>query len=116
MIRIDASEVAALAAEMGGAGARMQRAGSVETARTASAVEETQRSLAPVETGLLQSSISADTSGLTAEIGPNVPYDVFVVYGTSRMAPQDFVTPAADRHEPDYVDGVVAAAADSVFG
>lgn len=65
------------------------------------------KALAPVDTGALRDSISADygLAGLSAEIGPTVSYAPFVEFGTSRMAPHAFLGPAFDRNVP----GVVAA-------
>jgi HK97 gp10 family phage protein len=116
VIRVDASELAALAADMAGGPARLLRLGLSETERSAEAMAQTGRQLAPVETGLLRSSITADINDLQAEVGPTVYYAVFVEYGTSRMAPQPFMGPAGDMHEADYADSLADGAEDAVFG
>lgn len=116
MIRVDASELVALAADMAGGPARLLRSGLSETERSAEAMAQTARQLAPVETGLLRGSITAEVTGLQAEVGPNVDYAVFVEYGTSRMAPQPFMGPAGDLHEAGYADSLADGAEDAVFG
>ena len=70
------------------------------------------RTLAPVDTGNLRSSIgvTADTGWrgevLTATVGPTAHYGRYVEEGTSRMGPQPYMMPAADRHEPLFVAAI----------
>jgi HK97 gp10 family phage protein len=115
-ITIDTSELAALAAELAGAPGRAQAGALIHNRLSAGRVEATAKSLVPVETGLLRGSITADVSGLIAEIGTDVPYAGFVEYGTSRMAPQPYMGPAGDRHEPDYASGAADVGERAVFG
>lgn len=74
--------------------------------KTALGIERDAKIIAPVDTGALRSSISTDFSGnaaagrMSAEIGPTVDYAHFVENGTSRMAPQPYMRPAAERHVP----------------
>lgn len=70
-------------------------------AKTALAIEATGKVNAPVDTGALESSISSDIDTLSAEIGPTVEYGGYVEEGTSRMAPQPYMGPAADQHFPE---------------
>lgn len=86
-------------------GARAQ----VVVRKTAIDIESTAKNLVPVDTGNLKGSIghsdlrSVGRSGsLGAEIGPTASYGVFVEMGTTRMAPQPFMGPAADRHGPAF--------------
>lgn len=115
-ITVDTSELVQLAAELAGAPGRAQVGALMHNRQTAGRVEATAKSLVPVETGLLWGSITADVTGLTAEIGTDVPYAGFVEYGTSRMAPQPYMGPAGDRHEPDYVNGAADVGERAVFG
>lgn len=70
------------------------------------------RTLAPVDTGNLRNSIgvTADTGWrgetLTATVGPTAHYGRYVEEGTSRMGPQPYMMPAADRQEPLFVAAI----------
>lgn len=61
-------------------------------------VQSVARSLCPVDTGRLRSSIvmrkGRDGMGFYVEVGTNVSYAAFVEFGTSRQAAQPFLTPA----------------------
>lgn len=61
-------------------------------------VQNRARSLCPVDTGRLRSSIQMvkgkDRDGVYVEIGTNVEYAVFVEFGTSRAHAQPFLRPA----------------------
>jgi HK97 gp10 family phage protein len=76
--------------------------------KTAHDIEADAKALAPVDTGALKNSISTDISGdgrfasMHAEIGPTVDYAHFVEAGTSRMGPQPYMRPAAERRFPGF--------------
>lgn len=77
--------------------------------KTAIDIEGTAKNLVPVDTGNLKGSIGHSdlrtvgrSGSLAVEIGPTASYGVFVEQGTSRMAPQPFMSPAADRHAPAF--------------
>ena len=58
---------------------------------------------APVDTGNLRASISYNLdTPLSGEVGPEANYGIYVETGTSRMAPQPYLHPAADRWEPRF--------------
>lgn len=62
---------------------------------------------APVLTGALRASFSADFIGSNRDVaqgetGPEVNYARFVELGTSRQAPQPYMGPAADEVEPTF--------------
>lgn len=61
-------------------------------------VQATARSLCPVDTGRLRSSIvmrkGRDGMGFYVEVGTNVSYAAFVEFGTSKSKAQPFLTPA----------------------
>lgn len=80
--------------------AKTRVAGAV--AKTAKKIEATARDLAPVgPTGDLKSSIHTTVTGERAEVGPTVRYARFVEFGTYKDAPQPYMWPAADKHEPE---------------
>lgn len=64
-------------------------------------VEADAKSLAPVDTGALRSSIASTISGggstITGEVQPGVNYAIYQEMGTSRMAAQPFLFPALER-------------------
>lgn len=57
---------------------------------------------APVDTGRLRNSISHATDEDSAYIGTNVEYAPYQEFGTSRMAAQPFLKPAATEHTDEY--------------
>lgn len=63
---------------------------------------------APVDTGFLRSSITSEFEGgpgsdrIMGETGPEAHYAAYVEGGTSRMAPQPYMNPAADVVEPEF--------------
>jgi len=65
-------------------------------------VEGTAATLAPVDTGLLRKSIShrvIDRAGYPiGQVGTAVEYAPFQEFGTSKMRPQPFLTPALEQH------------------
>lgn len=97
---IDSSGLRELKADLGKLAARAVPAASRAIAKTAHDIEATAKQLAPVDTGNLQGSISSDIKPLSAEIGPTASYGIYVEEGTSRMAPQPYMGPAADQHTP----------------
>lgn len=57
---------------------------------------------APVDTGFLMNSISAEVDGLEAEFGPTASYGIYVEHGTSRMAGQPYMGPALETVMPRF--------------
>lgn len=64
-------------------------------ASEAAGIAERARQLAPVETGALASSIEVDPSAGEARVVVNVPYAIFVEYGTSDTPAFAFLRGAA---------------------
>lgn len=59
---------------------------------------------APVDTGALRNSIQAKpVDDLTWEVGVGVDYALFVEMGTSKMAAQPYMTPAAEAVRPQFL-------------
>lgn len=92
-----------------GTGAKAQQV----VRKTAYDIERTAKNLVPVDTGNLKGSIghsdarSVGRSGtLAVEIGPTANYGIFVEAGTSRMAPKPYMGPAADQHEPAFMQAM----------
>ena len=103
----DASEIYQVAAAIDKAGPRTGRLAQMAIRKTAKDIEASAKNRVPVDTGNLKGSIGtsdlrgvAQSGGLSVEIGPTANYGGFVEYGTSRMAPQPYMGPAADIHFP----------------
>lgn len=105
-VRIDTSDLDALAARLGASGLRIGAATAAALRKTAYGIERSAKANAPVDTGALRNSISTSFAGdgrsgaMAAEIGPTVDYGIYVEFGTSRMAGQPFMGPAYDANVP----------------
>lgn len=68
--------------------------------RVADKIAATARQNAPVRTGRLRASIATQSirSGFEAEVFATAPYAAFPEYGTSRQAPQYYMTRAFEQH------------------
>lgn len=102
----DTSQVHALAHDLSAAALTINGKAEMAVAKTAHDVLGTAETLVPVDTGYLKNSLSADVSGLDAEIGPTAEYGGYVELGTSRMSPQPYLAPAFDAHEGSLVDAI----------
>ncbi|MEV5211333.1 HK97-gp10 family putative phage morphogenesis protein [Micromonospora sp. NPDC053740] len=97
-----------LADDMDGAGDKLGRDAHDLVRSATLRTEHLAKARAPVLTGHLRSSISSDFDGgpgsavITGETGPTASYAHFLEHGTSRMAPQPFLNPAADVVEPQF--------------
>lgn len=100
MADFDFSEFRQLAADLNGAGARVDALARTAVAATATMLQAQAQGAAPVDTGFLRSSISTTNRGLEAEVGPTASYGYFVEGGTSRMSPQPYLFPALDVVTP----------------
>ena len=108
MITGDASEFIALAAKLQTASGRIGGPVSAAVRKTALAIETDAKANAPVgPTGDLRDGIHTVFTGdgrgavIDAAVISDEPYSGFVEEGTSKMAPQPFMTPAGDRHHPE---------------
>lgn len=105
-VHIDTSEVRKLAVDLNRAGGRVGAKTAQVIRKTAHDIQADAQQLAPVDTGALKNSISVSFEGdgrfggMSAEIGPTVDYGLYVEEGTSRMAPQPYLSPAFDRRAP----------------
>lgn len=96
----DTSAIRKLQTDLEGLSARAVPTASRAVAKVALDIEASAKLFAPVDTGNLRNSISTDHGVLSAEIGPTAEYGAYVEEGTSRMAPQPYMGPAADRNFP----------------
>ena len=109
MVNVDDTELRRLAADLGKSGGAIGKKARQVLQKSAYDLEATAKALCPVDTGNLRSSISTEFTGsgafseMTAEIGPTALYGEYVEQGTGRMAPQPYMSPAADKIEPAFV-------------
>ena len=115
-ISIDASEFRLLAADITGAAAEVAAKAYSVVRKTTYDIERDAKVFAPVDTGNLRSGIHATVDGLEGEVAPSADYARYVELGTSRMAPQPYMRPAADRHEPGFVSAAEQLALEAFGG
>lgn len=115
---IDSSEVKHLSIDLSEAPARSRRRAGQVVRRTVLAIERDAKLIVPVDTGNLKNSISSDIqeASLSGEVGPTAHYGHYVEEGTSKMSPQPYMRPAADRNTPGFERAMGQIAEDSVLG
>lgn len=99
---VDSSELNRLTADLRTTPVKAVRRVQAVIAKGAADIAAEAQRLAPVDTGMLRSSIGYDllSGGLTAVVGPTVSYGAFVEFGTRRQAPAAYMGPALDRVGP----------------
>ncbi|MNI82213.1 hypothetical protein D3C73_1389020 [compost metagenome] len=118
----DASELRSLAADLGTVPKIAGQLAKVAVKKTAKDIEATAKTLSPVDTGNLRSSIkTSDLRGVSqdspeAEVRASANYAIYQELGTSRMAPQPFMRPAADKHEPAFLKAMEELASKALGG
>lgn len=76
----------------------------------AQAVCDSAKSMCPVDTGALRSSINVSVNGNRAEISADTDYASYVEFGTSKMAPRPYLVPALLQNR----EAIITAAADVI--
>ena len=119
-IDVDTGELIAISRAFSSASGRVGATVSAILRKTAYDIESDAKTLAPVDTGALKSSIGTTVVGsglagiMRAEIGPTVEYGDFVERGTSHMDPQPYMAPAFDRRLPAMDFALLAAATEGL--
>src|ERR1051325_5349625 len=86
----------------------LERALSELVRKTAFAIEAKAKQLAPVDTGLLRSSITTEIQGpLKATVGTNVEYAEYQEFGTRYQKGKPFLTPAFDEETSRFTKQLV---------
>jgi HK97 gp10 family phage protein len=69
------------------------------------------RSVVPVRTGFLQSTIyySVTVEDMTVELGATAEYASYVEYGTQYMSPRPYLRPAVDGLADQFSDAIMTA-------
>jgi HK97 gp10 family phage protein len=96
---VDTSELVALAAELEAAAGKVAKVSSEKLSGFAREVRDDAKANAPVDEGTLRDSIELYGGEDWRIIRATARHSVFVEYGTSKMAPQPFMWPAARRVE-----------------
>lgn len=105
-MHFDVSELRALERDLKKGAATVEAKAPLVVKKSAFDIERDGKIFAPVLTGTLEGSISTTIEGLSAEIGPSTDYEAFVEYGTSKMAAQPYMGPAAEKNTPPFVDAM----------
>ena len=100
----DARQLRSLSADLSSVAQNVYPITSAAVRKTALDVVRDAQVAAPVRTGNLRNSITADIADypavVSAEVGPTASYGAYVEFGTSKQAPQPYLGPAADRRVP----------------
>lgn len=70
--------------------------------RAATDIEARAKGYAAVDTGEMQAGINSVHGGLSATVNAPVEHSLYVEYGTSKMAAQPFMRPAAEAGGPAF--------------
>lgn len=105
-MHFDTSELRDLAGDLKKGAAKVEELAPRVVAKSAHDIEADGKIFAPVLTGTLESSITSEVNGLSAEIGPHTDYEQFVEYGTSKMDAQPYMGPAAEKNTPAFVEAM----------
>lgn len=109
MIEFDASDYDKLSSDLGTVSKKAGTMAALAVKKTAKDIEFMAKTIAPVDTGNLRNSIKTSdlrhtsTNNPEAAVTVSAEYGVFLELGTSRMAPQPFMKPAADLAEPGFL-------------
>jgi HK97 gp10 family phage protein len=70
-------------------------------------MEDLAKSLVPVRTGYLQSTIYHTATGFILDFGAEADYASYVEFGTYRMAPRPYLRPALDGSSQKILDAIM---------
>jgi HK97 gp10 family phage protein len=70
-------------------------------------MEDQAKSIVPVRTGFLRSTIYHNASGFMLDFGATADYASYVEFGTSRMSSQPYIRPALDAHSQRILDAIL---------
>lgn len=121
-ITVDASEWDALTVEMRANVGRVGARGALAVKKYTLQTEAYAVVACPVDTGHLKSTIHSSFAGdgrsaeMTGSVIAGASYARYVIFGTSRQAPQDFMGPALARSTPGFVRACTQIGAGIVAG
>jgi HK97 gp10 family phage protein len=96
-------------AKLAAASQRMQSEVAQEMDVVGADMEDLAKSIVPVRTGFLQSTIyhQVDESTLAMDFGATADYAGYIEFGTRRMAAQPFIRPALDANQQKLLDAML---------
>ena len=97
-----------LAADLGKAAAAATKLARIAVQKSALDLQAIAQGIVPVDTGNLKNSIDTELAGLSAFIGPTANYGAFIEFGTHKMAPRPYMTPATDAVEPTFIEAIAS--------
>lgn len=115
-VRIDASEVHALAHDLNTAGSYVEERAPLAVSKVGHDMQARAQQIVPVDTGYLKSTISIDVEGLGFDLGPTAEYGEYVELGTSRMNAEPYLSPAYDEYLPHLESALGAIGEQAVRG
>lgn len=69
-------------------------------------IEADAKTFVPVDTGALKDSIYHKVQDGQLEVGATMPYAIFVEFGTYKMRPQPYLTPAFEANKEVMIDTI----------
>jgi HK97 gp10 family phage protein len=115
-VRIDTSEVHALAADLRGAGRYVEERAPLVVSKVGHDMLATSQLATPVDTGHLRSSEGVEVIGLGFDVYATAEYAEYVELGTSRMNAEPYMGPAFDQHLPNLERALGALGEQAVTG
>lgn len=91
--------------------AKAQRLAELATEKAAFDIEGHAKTMAPVDTGFLMSSIVASGAGLGWRVDAGAHYAIYQEFGTRHMAARPFFIPAIETVRPTYIAAMAKIAA-----
>lgn len=106
------NDITAYAAELRAHADHLEERASAAVRKAALDTMRDAKILAPVDTGNLRNSITTDATprALRATVEATAEYATYQEFGTWKMAPQPFMGPATDRHEPPFLEAIAQLA------
>lgn len=103
-LKIQVNGVASVVRDINTWDDRVNRKIKTAVGKTAIGIQKEARTLCPVDTGSLRSSILTHffPDGLTAEVSPHMPYADYVELGTVRQKAKPYMSPAAEKELPKF--------------
>jgi HK97 gp10 family phage protein len=114
-VKFNTTELDILVSDLATAPLRAQVECALAVRKAARTIEREAKALAPVRTGHLKNSIHSQVRGLAGFVRASTSYANYVEYGTSEMAPEPYMRPAAERGYSVLAEGAADAGEHSIL-